>query len=495
MKSTVENLGPTRVRLAIELPFEELQPTIDAAIKRFATQLRVPGFRPGKVPARVIEQRVGREPLLQEAVNEALPKAYGEAVTENGLFPVGQPEIEVTELSDGQHVAFTAEVDVRPQITVPDLSALTVTVDDAEVTDEQVDEQIEGLRVRFATLSAVERPVQTGDFVSIDMIATVDGEEVDGGSARGLSYEVGKGDLIDGLDEALVGSAAGESKTITAPLPNGEQAGSTAQVDITVNSVKTRELPALDEDFAQLASEFDTLAELQADVRERVSRVNMLSQGAQARDKLLEQLLESVEFPLPDSAVKAETEWREHDVIHQLEHDDDRMAQYLQEQGQTREEFDAEIRDIAEQAVRSQFLLDAVAEQEDVSVGEAELSEYLVRQAQRYGMEPQEFANQLLQSGNLNAVVADVRRNKALAGLLERATITDASGRPVDLSELTADPTAIAEAGTDDAGYDDADADFTDDDDYSDDADDDADEGDDAGTDDTAHARTGDLPS
>lgn len=450
MKSTVENLGPTRVRLAIELPFEELQPTIDAAIKRFGTQLRVPGFRPGKVPARVIEQRVGRDSLLQEAVNEALPKAYGDAVTESGLYPVGQPDIEVTELSDGEHVAFTAEVDVRPEITVPDVSALSLTIDDAEVTDEQVDEQIEGLRARFATLTAVERPVETGDFVSIDMIATVDGEEVEGGSARGLSYEVGKGDLVDGLDEALVGSDAGHTTTITAPLPNGEQAGSTADIEITVNSVKTRELPALDDDFAQLASEFDTLAELQTDVRERVGRINALTQGAQARDKLLEQLLVSADFPLPESAVNAESEWREHDVIHQLDHDDDRVAQYLQEQGQTREEFDAEIRDIAEQAVRSQFLLDAIAEQEDVSVGDAELSEYLVRQATRYDMAPQEFANQLLQSGNLNAVVADVRRNKALAALLERATITDASGRPVDLSALTADPTAIAEAGADD---------------------------------------------
>jgi trigger factor len=452
VKSTVENLGPTRVRLAVELPFAELQPTIDAAIKRLGAELRVPGFRPGKVPARVVEQRVGRESLLQEAVNEALPKAYGDAVTESGLFPVGQPDIEVTELNDGELVTFTAEVDIRPEIALPDLSALSVTVDDAEVTDAQVDEQLEGLRTRFGTLTTVERPVETGDFVSIDMIATVDGTEVEGGSARGLSYEVGKDDLIDGLDEALIGAQAGDTRTLTAPLPNGERAGQTAEIVITLNSVKTRELPPLDDEFAQLASEFDTLAELQADLRERVSRVNALAQGAEARDKLLEQLLASVEFPLPESAVNAEAEWREHDVVHQLEHDDARLAQYLEEQGQTREEFTAEIRGIAEQAVRTQFLLDAIAQRDDVAVGDAELSEYLVRQAERYGMAPQEFANQLLQSGNLNAVVADVRRNKALAGLLERASITDASGRPVDLSALTEDPTAIAEAVPDQEG-------------------------------------------
>lgn len=449
MKSTVENLGPTRVRLAIELPFAELQPTIEAATKRMGAQLRVPGFRPGKVPARVIQQRVGRAALLQEAVNDAVPKAYTEAVKDGGLKPVGQPDIEVTEVNDGDSVSFTAEVDVRPEIAVPDVSALAVTVDDAEVTDAQVDEQVQALRERFATLTGVERPIEAGDFVSIDMDATVDGAAVDGGSARGLSYEVGKDDLVEGLDEALMGASPGATKSLTTPLPNGGHAGQEADIEITVNSVKTRDLPAADDDFAQLASEFDTFDELRSDIRERLARVNALSQGAQARDKLLEQLLTSADFPLPLSAVTAEIEWREHDVIHQLEHDDARFAEYLAEQGQTRAEFDAELRETAEQAVKSQFLLDAIAEKQGVSVADAELSEYLVRQAARYDMAPQEFANQLLQSGNLNAVVADVRRNKALAMLLEQCTVTDASGRTVDLSELTANPTAIAEVGDD----------------------------------------------
>ena len=449
MKSTVETLGPTRVRFAVEVPFTELQPSIDAATKRVGAELRIPGFRPGKAPARVVEQRVGRASLLEEAVNEAVPKAYGEAVTEAGITPLGQPEVEVTNLDDGNSLSFTAEVDVRPEFSVPDYANLAVSVDDAEVTEEQLQEQLDGLRERFGTLNGVERPVQAGDFVALDLAAELDGQEIEGGSATGVSYEVGTGDLVDGLDEVLVGASADDVKTFPSTLQNGDHAGEDAQITVTVKSVKEKELPAADDEFAQLASEFDTLDELKDDLRARLIRVSALTQGAQARDTLLDQLLDATEIPLPESAVKAEIEWREHDVIHQLEHDDDRFAQFLEQEGKTRDEFDAELREIAERSVKSQFLLDAIADAEGVSVGEAELSEYLVRQAQRYGMAPQEFANQLLQGGNLPAVIADVRRNKALAVLLERANVTDASGRPVDLEALTSDPTAIAEAGED----------------------------------------------
>lgn len=466
MKSTVETLGPTRVRLAVELAFEELQPSIDAATKRVSAQLRIPGFRPGKAPARVVEQRVGRASLLEEAVNEAVPKAYSEAVTEAGITPLGQPDVEVTNLDDGTSLSFTAEVDVRPEFSVPDYSNLAISVDDLETNDDQLTEQLDALRERFGTLTGVDRPVQTGDYVALDLAAELDGVEIEGGSASGVSYEVGSGDLVEGLDEALVGASADDVKSFPSTLRNGDRAGEDAQITVTVKSVKEKELPAADDEFAQLASEFDTLDELKDDLRTRLSRVNVLTQGAQARDKLLEQLLEAADIPLPASVVKAEIEWREHDVIHQLEHDDERFAEFLEQEGKTREEFDAELREIAERSVKSQFLLDAVADAEGVQVGEAELSEYLVRQAQRYGMAPQEFANQLLEGGNLPAVIADVRRNKALAALLERATVTDASGRPVDLLALTSDPTSIAEAGEDfdDDVDDDSDDEFEDDD-------------------------------
>ncbi|MCU1659826.1 MAG: Cell division trigger factor [Pseudonocardiales bacterium] len=456
MKSTVENLSPTRIRLAVEVPFDELKPSLDAAYKKIGSQVRVPGFRPGKVPARIIDQRVGRAAVLEEAVNAALPSVYSEAAREHEIKPLGQPEIDVTNLEDGQSLSFTAEVDVRPEITLPELEGLAVTVDDVTVTDEDVDEQVDALRDRFATLKNVERPVQAGDYVALDLVAVVDGEEVEGGSAKGLSYEVGAGDLIDGIDDAITGKAAGESATFPSTLQQGDKAGEQAEITATVNSVKEKELPALDDEFAQLASEFDTMAELREDLRTRLGRTKSLEQGAQARDKVLETLLDAVEFPLPESAVKAEVDFREHEVVHSLGHDDELFERYLTMQGKSRAEFEAELRDGAEKSVRAQFVLDAIADKTDVQIGDGELTEYLVRQAARYQLPPQEFANQVVQGGNLPALIADVRRNKALAGVLESAAVTDASGNAIDLSALS--PAALADivgAGDLDGGVDD----------------------------------------
>jgi len=438
VKSTVENLSPTRVRLAVEVPFDELKPSLDSAYKKIGSSVRVPGFRPGKVPNRIIDQRVGRAAVLEEAVNDALPGIYTNAVRENGIKALGQPEIDVTHLDDNVALAFTAEVDVRPEIEVPELSTLAVSVDDVEVTDADVDEQVDELRARFGTLKGVERAVESGDFVSIDLKAEVDGAEIEGGSTSGLSYQVGAGDLIDGLDDVLVGMSAGDSKQFSTKLAQGPQAGSESQITVTVGSVKERELPDADDEFAQLASEFDTVSELKDDLRTRLGRVRALEQGSQARDKILEQLIDTIEFPLPASAIDSEVELRTHDVIHSLGHDDALFEQFLEREGKTREEFDAEIREGAEKSVKAQFILDAIAEKEEVGVGDAELTEYLVRQAQRYRMSPQEFANQIMEGGNLPAMMADVRRNKALAVAMNAATVTDASGNKVDLEALSA---------------------------------------------------------
>jgi trigger factor len=458
VKSTAENLSPTRVRLSVEVPFDELQPSLDAAYKKIGAQIRIPGFRPGKVPARIIDQRIGRAAVLEEAVNEVVPRKYVEAAREHELKALGQPEIEVTKIEDNDLLSFTADVDVRPEITLPDLDGIAVSVDDAEVTDDDVEEQLTALRERFGSLKGVERPVQTGDFVSIDLVASIDGTEIEAGSAKGMSYEVGSANLIAGLDDALVGANGGDTVRFTAVLEQGERAGEDAEIAATVNSVKEKELPDLDDEFAQLASEFDTLAALRDDLRERLGAVRKLEQGAQARDKIVEQLVEAVEFPVPESAVQAEVEFREHEVVHSLGHDDALFDNYLEREGKTREAFADELRGDAEKSVRAQFLLDAVAEKTEVNVGDAELTEYLVRQAARYEMAPQEFASQVMQSGNLPALVADVRRNKALADLLEHAVITDASGNPVDLSALA--PPAAGE--TDDVDEDDHDEDEND---------------------------------
>jgi trigger factor len=448
VKSTVETLGPTRVRLAVEVPFEELKPSFDAAYKKIGAQVRIPGFRPGKAPARIIDQRIGRAAVLEEAVNTALPKAYGDAVRESGVRALGQPDIEVTSLDDGKQLAFTAEVDVRPEITLPDLTGVAVTVDDVSVSDEEVDAELDSLRERFATLTGVERPVQSGDYVSIDIVAQIDGAEVEGGSASNLSYEVGRDDLVDGLDDAITGKNPGESVTFDTTLQSGDHVDDQAEVTVTVKSVKEKELPTVDDEFASLASEFDTVAELRADLRTRLERAKAFAQGSQARDRLLEQLLDTVDFPLPDSAIQAEVDYREHEIVHALEHDDAAFDEFLKRQGQTREEFTDQLRESARKSVKAQFLLDAIADADQVEVGEAELTEYLVRQAGRYNMAPQEFANQLVEAGNLPALMADVRRNKALAAVLQEAKITDEAGRAVDLSALTPSQLAEPEEGT-----------------------------------------------
>jgi trigger factor len=436
VKSTIESLSPTRVRLAVEVPFDELGPSLDRAYKSIAKQVRVPGFRPGKVPARIIDQRVGRAVVLDEAVQDAIPRAYAEAVQQNEVRAVGQPEIELTRLDDGDSLAFTAEVDVRPPVILPQLDSISATVDDVEVTDAEVDAQLDGLRERFAVLKAADRAVANGDYVSIDLRATVDGEEVPGGSTTGLSYEVGGGDIMPGLDDALVGMSAGEEKTFGTELVAGEFAGRNAEVAVTVRSVKEKELPELDDDFAQTASEFDTLDELRSDLRTRLERVKALEQGGQARDKLLDALLDAVDVPLPESAVASEVEWRQHDISHQLENAGMSLDDYLAAESRTQEDFDAEIRRNSEIAVKSQLVLDALAEREQLGVSDTDLTEHVVIQARRYGVTPQQYAEQMMQGGNMGVLVSEVRRNKALAHLLENATVTDASGRTVDLAAL-----------------------------------------------------------
>jgi trigger factor len=436
LKSTVETLSPTRVRLAVEVPFDELKPSLDKAYASIAKQVRVPGFRPGKAPARIIDQRVGRAAVLDEAVQDALPKAYSEAVRDNDVRALGQPEIELTRFDDGESLAFTAEVDVRPVVTLPAYDGLAVDVDDAVVADDDIDEQVASMRERFAVLKATDRPVAAGDYVSIDLKATVDGEEVPGGATTGLSYEVGTESMMAGLDEALIGASAGDTREFTTELVAGEYVGRTADISVTVRSVKEKELPELDDEFASTASEFDTLEEFRADVRERIQRVKMLEQGGQARDKVLMALLDATDVPLPESAVRSEMEWRTHDIGHQLEGAGLDLDTYLESEGQSKDDFESEVRTNAETAVKTQLVLDAIADAEELGVSDAELTERVITQAQQYGVSPQEFAQQLTQGGNLPALVADVRRSKALATVLERAKVTDASGNDVDLEHL-----------------------------------------------------------
>ncbi|MBO0852756.1 MAG: trigger factor [Nocardia sp.] len=440
MKSTVEQLSPTRVRINVEVPFEELKPDFDKAYKALAQQVRIPGFRPGKAPAKLLEARLGRGAILEQVVNDALPARYSEAVTTSEVKVLGQPEIEITKIEDGEELAFTAEVDVRPEITLPDYESIEVTVDPLSIEDADIEEQLLSLRQRFGTLKSVERAVQDGDFVSIDLAATVDGEEVSEATTSGLSHEVGSGQLIEGLDDTLVGMKAEESKDFTSTLVAGEYAGKEAVITVTVNSVKERELPAADDEFAQMASEFDTMDELKDDLRNRVEQSKKVGQAGDIRDKVLESLLEKTEVPLPEAAVQAEVDAVLHDAVHGFDHDEAKFAAALEAEGSSREEFDKNSKESAEKSVKTQLLLDAVAESENTEVGQQELTERILFQAQRYGMSPEQFIQQVQQAGQLGAIFADVRRGKALAGIVTKAKVTDTDGNAVDTAEMFGEP-------------------------------------------------------
>jgi len=440
VKSAVETLNPTRVRLTVEVPFEELQPSLDTAYKRIAGQVTIPGFRKGKVPPRVIDQRFGRAMVLEEAVNEALPQFYGRAVEENDIAVLGRPEVDVSSFEDGQQLTFTAEVDVRPDFELPDYTGLEVTVDDADVSDDDLDQQVEALRERFAVLRGVDRAAADGDFVSLDLSATVDGQALDELSTKGLSYRVGEGSLLEGLDEAVTGLSAGEQATFATTLVGGDHAGQDAEVTVTVASVKERDLPELDDEFAQTASEFDTLEELRDDLRRRLEHMRRLEQGVQARDRALEALLAKVDLPLPEGVVQAEVESRNHAMAHQLEQAGLSKEDFLAAEGQSAEDFDADVERRTREALTAQFVLDKVAAKEQLSVSEQELTEHIVRTASRYGVGPDQFAQQVVQAGQVPVLVNEVVRGKALAHVLEQALVVDASGRPVDLEALREDP-------------------------------------------------------
>ncbi len=451
MQSAVETLSPTRVRLTVEVPFTELKPELDKAYKTIGAQVKVQGFRPGKVPPRILDQRVGRGVVLEEAVQEALPRLYSEAVTESGVAPVGRPEVDVTKLDDGNELTFTAEVDVRPDFDLPAFDSIAVTVEDAVVTDEDVSAQVDELRERFAKLTPVERAAADGDYVTLDLVATVDGEEVPGGTAQGLSYQVGAGNLLDGIDEAVLGKGAGDATTFTTTLVAGDYEGQQAEVSVTVRAVNERELPEADDAWAETTG-FASFEELQADVRGRLDKMKALEQGVEARDKVLEALLAGIDAPLPESVLEAELEWRKQSTSEQLQRAGLTLDQYLENEGKGAEDHEQEVREGATQAVKAQLVLDAVADREQLNVTDAELTDQVVRRAQQAGVSPDQYAQSIVSGGQLPGLVSEVRRGKALATVMEAATITDASGNVVDLDALRDDLTPADDTEIDEDG-------------------------------------------
>ncbi|HEU5391957.1 MAG TPA: trigger factor [Streptosporangiaceae bacterium] len=444
MKTDVEELSPTRVRLSVEVPFDELKPSLDKAYREVGRQVRIPGFRPGRVPPPVIDRRVGRDVVLTQAVNDAIPELYTKAVTDSDVVALGQPEVEITNLDDGKELTFTAEVDIRPRFDLPDLSTVAVTVDDTLVTPDEVAERLSMLQDRFASLKGVQRPVEDGDHVSIDLSASVDGQPVEDAQASGLSYAVGSDSLLDGLDQTLTGMAAGESATFTSELAGGEFAGREAEVTVTVHSVKAKEVPDLDDDFAQLASEFDTLGELRADTRDQLERDKTMQQVIQARNSALEAVLAQVDMPLPENVVAEEAKHNREAILDQLNRAGASLDGYLEMTGQTEEQFETDIEERARRSVKVTFVLDELARNEELGVDQAELSAYVMRQAEQMGVSPDQLAQQLVDNGQLNFAAAEVLRGKAMNIIAERVKVTDKSGNPVDIAAALNTPVGPA---------------------------------------------------
>ena len=423
MKTTVEKLSPTRVKLNIAVTPEELKPSIDHAYEHIASQVNIPGFRKGKVPPQLIDQRIGRDEVLNHAVSDGIDKFYRQAVTDEKIRVLGRPEADIKTLPDVKDftgdLELTVEVDVRPEFDLPKYEGMKLTVDAVDVSADDIKDELDNLRSRFGTLVTVDRPAKTGDFAQLDLVAKIGDNEVD--TANGISYEVGSGELIDGIDEALDSLSAGETTTFESTLLGGDNEGETAEITVSLLAVKERELPEADDDFAQIASQFDTISELKADLKEQVAKSKAFGQGAQARDQIVDELVKLVDIPVPDGLVEAE-------VHRHLE-------------GENRLEDDVHRAEVTESSIktfRSQILLDSIAEKEELKVSQDELTQYLIQGASQYGMEPGEFIQTLDKNGQIPAMIAEVARAKALATVLDKAKVVDSKGKAVDVSAFTA---------------------------------------------------------
>ena len=435
MKTTVDKLSDTRVKLTVNVPFAELDQEIDQAYAAIAQQVSIPGFRKGKAPRQLIDARFGRGPILEQVVNDMLPSRYEQAVKENDLKVIGQPDVDISKIEDKDFVEFTAEVDIRPEFEIPDFSKISVTVPALKADEEDVDKALEELAERFGELKDTKRKMKTGDYAIIDITAEIDGEKIEDASTEGLSYRIGDDDLIKGLDTALRGMKTGEDNEFTSTIQSGEHKDEEATIKVHVQQSKERKLPTMDDEFAQMASEFDTMDELRESTKTQVEETKKAEQAAQIRDEVLKSALSEVEFELPQSVVDEQAHSQLHQILGQLAHDEKALAQLLEAQGTSREEFDKQTREQAEESVRTQLFLDAVAEKEEPEVSQQELTDHILFTAQSYGMDPNQFIQQLQSNGQIANLFSDVRRGKALAAAICRTTVKDEEGNDVDVDQ------------------------------------------------------------
>jgi trigger factor len=452
LPSTVEKLSPSRVKLTVEIPFADLKPHLDKAYRDIAQSVTIPGFRKGKIPNMVIDQRFGRGAVLQEAINAALPAAFEAAVTEASVVPLGEPDVEVTRLEDGELIEFTAELDIRPEFTVADVTTLTATVDPLRSVEDEVADRIKMLQQRFATTTEVDRAAAEGDQITISLVGTRDGEPLPDATADDVNYVIGSGGMIDGLDAAVTGLSAGASAEFSSTLVGGPLEGEPADITVTVSKVSEQKLPEVDDEFAAMISEFDTAEEMRADLTKGVEQLLASEQIASGRDKVLEALVEATEFEVPERVIAAEVATRKEQITEQLQRAGLTLERYLEqadETANTPEEFWAEVETSTLRGLKAQLILDKVADDEEIGVDQADLSEMLVRKAAQNGSTPEQEAQHMMEHNHVAAWMQEIRRNKAMALVVGKAKVVDTDGKPVDVTADSApQPEAAAEVET-----------------------------------------------
>jgi trigger factor len=417
---------------------------MDKAYAEIAKTVNIPGFRRGKVPPMVIDQRFGRGVVLQEAINNSLEDFYRSAIVENKLSPLAQPELEVTKLEDGDLVEFTAEVDIRPAFDLPDFSTIKATVDALDVPEGLVDDQIDVLQKRFGSREVVERAAADGDIVTITLVASKDGEPLEDATADSIEYTVGSGQMLDGLDDAVTGLSAGESAKFTSTLVGGPLKDEEADIDVTVTKVQSQTLPEANDEFAAEASEFDTIEELRSNIADRLVNLARLEQASQARDAVLESLIEELGIEVPENLLKSEIDGRHEQINSQLAQANLTLEQYLidAEEDQTEEEFWADVEARAAQSLTAQIILDKVSEDQAIAVDQNDLTQHIIRKAQADGVPPQQVADHLQEHPHhIEEYMLEIRRGKALALIVEAAEVTDSEGAQIELARLREDGT------------------------------------------------------
>ena len=444
MQTTVESTAKHTVKLTVEVPVDEFTKDLDRAYRSIANQVRIPGFRKGKVPNRIIDAQVGRDVVMEEFLSSAVPTYFRDAVRTEDLAPIADPDIELEQVEDGKPLIFTAVVEVRPRLELSeaDFTGIAVERPSVEVTDEEIDDWVERLRERFAELEPVERPIQASDFVTIDVRATVHAEEVPEATRTDYLYFVGSGEFGEKLDAELAGKRAGDILKVNDVLPErfGDSAGSEVTLQVLVKDVKARRLPEADDDFAKTASEFDTLAELRADLAEKLRELKERDAEGEIRDRVLQALIDTVDVELPDSLIEEETEHRLTHARERAERAGLTLDQVLSSQGWDEARLREDSRDHAIRAIKSDLVLEGVARAANLEVTADEIGTEIARLAQAYGRDAKEVAKTLDRSGQIVTLAGDIIRGKALDLLVERADIERDGGTTEAATEPTPEP-------------------------------------------------------